>query len=105
MVVREQDRGAAMSCGIEDDRPQGHADARGVAIVARDVQTSGLGIEVGDPQALLERVLLGKAAGEECASGGFAVELQRRFGTLIPHRRDVAGEPGSGDANRIDFGC
>jgi hypothetical protein len=72
--------------------------------VARNVQATGLLIEVRDPKGLLPRVLLGKAAGEKCAGGGCAVELQRRFGTLIPHHLALTGRSRFYDANRIGFG-
>ena len=42
-------------------------------------------IDMGDPQALLTRVAMSQAARKELAGGRQAVELQREFGTLIPH--------------------
>jgi hypothetical protein len=40
---------------------------------------------MGYPQAFPAWVGVGQAAGEKGLSGGEAVELERKFGTLIPH--------------------
>jgi hypothetical protein len=40
---------------------------------------------MGNPQILAGSVGIGHAPGEEVAGGRQSVELQREFGTLIPH--------------------
>ena len=42
-------------------------------------------VDMGDPQAFAAGIPVRQAAGEEFAGGREAVELQREFGTLIPH--------------------
>jgi hypothetical protein len=43
--------------------------------------------------------------GEEIACGGRPIDLQRRFGTLIPHAEGLAETWRRFDANRVPFGC
>ena len=59
---------------------------------------------MGDPQGLLVGIGLGEAAREERTRGRDTVELQRRFGTLIPHKPGVNEAAHADDSNRIGFG-
>src|SRR5206468_1772524 len=83
---REHDSRAAMLGGVGDDRSQGKGRARLVARIALDMDASRVVIDMCDPQALARGVAIGHAAGEEFPRCCQAVELQREFGTLIPHR-------------------
>jgi hypothetical protein len=71
--------------------------------MARNMKTAGLFIDMRDPQCLAVRVLFGHATGEEPARGREAVELQREFGTLIPHVSLLFREGGSGDPGWVHF--
>ena len=42
-------------------------------------------VDMGNPERFPARVFFGETAGEELAGGSDPVELQREFGTLIPH--------------------
>src|SRR5437763_1507648 len=86
MVVREHDSRAAMLGGGGDDRSQRKGRARFVAGIALDMDASRIVIDMCDPQALARGIAIGHAAGEEFPRCCQAVELQREFGTLIPHR-------------------
>ena len=59
------------------------------ALVARVAATGGrsaTAVDMRDPQALAALVGLREAAGEKVAGRGKAIEFEREFGTLIPHR-------------------
>lgn len=85
MIVGEQDSDGAVVCGVRNDRPEREIGPELVPHVIGEVNAVERFIEVRDPQPLDLRVGLGKAAGEEFASGGESVELERVFGTLISH--------------------
>src|SRR5690348_5018438 len=85
VVVCEQDGCACVPRCVENDRAQRKAHAAAIAAMTRQVEAIGLAVEMGDPQAFLAQVGLSEAAGEEGPRGGEAIELQRGFGTLIPH--------------------
>ena len=61
-------------------------------------------VEVRDPKALLVRLLLGKASGEEVAGGGDAGEFERDFGTLTTHPTQLAELACGDDEKRIRIG-
>jgi hypothetical protein len=85
-VIMGKDYACAAMCGcIGNDLPQRKAGARLVPFVAGHMEATSLVIDVSDPQALAARIEFGEAAREELASGGDPIELQREFGTLIPH--------------------
>ena len=65
VVVGEQNPGASVPGGIEDDVAQREIHAACIALVLRHVEAARLTIDVSDPQCFAARVLLGKAAGEE----------------------------------------
>jgi hypothetical protein len=56
------------------------------------MKTAGGVINMGHPQALAHRVPVRETAGEKFAGGFEAVELQREFGTLIPHAGGCNGD-------------
>src|SRR5437773_2515436 len=86
MVVRKDNSRAAMLGGVGDDRPQWKGRARFIAGIALDMNALRIVIDMRDPQALARGIAIGHAAGEEFPRRCQAVELQREFGTLIPHR-------------------
>ena len=61
-------------------------------------------IDMGDPQAFAGGIAVGQAAGKELTGGGQAVELQRKFGTLIPHAAAVGDSSIPNDEDRIRNG-
>ena len=85
MIVGEDDSGAAMLRGVDDDLAQRKVGAGLVTLVMRHVEAMRALVEMRDPQAFAGGIGLGEAAGEKRLGGGEAVELQRMFGTLIPH--------------------
>ena len=85
MIVGEKNPDCSVVCGVRDDRPEREIGPELVPHVIGEVKTVQRFVEVSDPQPLDIRVGLGKAAGEEFASGGESVELERVFGTLISH--------------------
>lgn len=91
MIVRQQDRGAAVSRGVDDDCPQRKVDATRIAPMARDVEAAGFIVEVRDPETLAIGTLFGEAGGKEFARRPKAIELQREFGTLTPHGLRCSG--------------
>jgi hypothetical protein len=56
---------------------------------------------MGNPERFPPRVFFRKAAGEELPRGGDAVELQREFGTLIPHPDELCDQTPVAQWNRI----
>ena len=56
-----------------------------VPAMAGEMEAMRLVINMRDPQAFAPRIFLGKATGEEGPRRLDAIELQREFGTLIPH--------------------
>jgi hypothetical protein len=101
--VREKDRGASVNRSIDDDRTERKIDGAMLALVARKVKASRLVVEMGDPKALEPGRCFGEAAGKEYACRFQAIELQREFGTLIPHRIALAAGAAANDANRVGF--
>jgi hypothetical protein len=67
------------------------------------VQAAVLIVYVRNPKALAALTFF-KAAGKEGAGRSEAIELQREFGTLIPHRIAVAALAVTNDANRVGIG-
>ena len=85
MIVGEDDGRAPMNCRVADDRAQREFGAGFVTRMIGQAEAITLRIEVRDPQALQRRVALRDTAAEEGARGCDAIELERRFGTLITH--------------------
>ena len=101
MVMGEHDPGAAMLGGVGDDRPQWKIRPRIVARMARQMDAARPLVGVRDPQVLAARIAVGQAAREEGPGRGEPVELQRRFGTLIPHGVSLASARSNADCNRV----
>ncbi len=89
MVVGEHQAGAAVRGGLADNLPERKFRPGPVAGVARDMEAARPVVEMRDPQAFPARIAVGEATGEIGPRGGEAVELKRKFGTLIAHRRDL----------------
>ena len=68
------------------------------------MEAARLVVEVGDPQALPARVLLGEAIGEEAPRSGKAVEGDGDVGTLMSHCAVLPDGLGRNDWNRLGFG-
>jgi len=88
---------------VDDNSAKRETDVAMIAFVARKVQASRLIIEMRDPKALAF-VTLVEAAGKKRACGFETIELQRKFGTLIPHGIAVAAGAVTNDANRVGIG-
>ena len=67
----------------------GKSAPRLVALMARQMEAARLIVDMRDPQAFAARIGVGEAAREEGPGCGQPVELQREFGTLIPHARSL----------------
>lgn len=104
MIVRENYRRRPMHYGVDDNFAEGQIDPFGIPFVRGEVDAARLVVQMGDPQCLFRRILFGKAIGEKRPCGGQSVELQREFGTLIPHDRAVLEFPRRNDGNRVGFG-
>jgi hypothetical protein len=78
--------------------------ARLVAFVAADVEAARLVVDMCDPQALTGDIEFGEAAAEELPGGGEPVELQRVFGTLVPHGFALPEAAAPFDLNRVRSG-
>ena len=89
---------------IDDDFAQREVRSAGVPRMARQVEAARLLVEMGDPQALLARVLLGEATGEELSRRGQAVEGDGDIGTLMQHRPSLRLGKAANDSNRVGFG-
>jgi len=89
----EHNAGAAMRGCVCDDVSQWKGGASFVAIVAGNVDALRTIVDVGDPQALASGIAFREAAREEGPGGGWAVDLQRDFGTLIPHAQQSTDGP------------
>ena len=85
MIVGEHETGTAMLGGISDDCADWKVSAAFVALVAGQMEASRLIIDVSDPQTFAFRCCFAEAAAEERLGGCKPIELQRVFGTLIPH--------------------
>ena len=85
MVVGEDDSCATMLGGVGDDVAQGEGRATSIAVMAGEVDAMRAVVDVRDPQAFPAVVAFREAARKECLGGSRAVDLQREFGTLIPH--------------------
>ena len=85
LTVSEHDSGALMSHGIGNDFAYGKRLAGLAAAVAAKMEALSLSIDMRDPKGLARRILLRHAPGKEGSRGFEAVELQREFGTLVPH--------------------
>jgi hypothetical protein len=89
MVVGEHNPRAPVLGRVGNDLAQREAGAGQVAVVAGEMEAPRLLVDMSDPQTLAARVGVFETAGEEGLGRGETVELQREFGTLIPHSRDV----------------
>lgn len=85
MVVGEDDSRATMLGGVGDDVAQGEGRATFIAVMAGEVDAMRSVVDVRDPQAFPAGVAFREAARKECLGGSRAADLQREFGTLIPH--------------------
>lgn len=83
--MREDNSGAMVMKCVGDDLADWKVCASFIAFIARHVKAVSFLIHMRDPQALATWVGFSETAGEEVACRREAVELQRMFGTLIPH--------------------
>ncbi len=77
-----------MNGSVDDDFTQRECSLGLAAVVARKMQATRFVVDMRDPQALARGIGIGHAPGEEGRGRREAVELQREFGTLIPHGRN-----------------
>jgi hypothetical protein len=68
------------------------------------MQAARFHVDMRNPQAFPTALSVGQATSEIAARSGQAVELEREFGTLIPHGAKVRGKPGSAQRNRVRTG-
>ena len=87
MIVGEDKTRGAVPRSIDDDRPQWEPHAALITLVTAHVKTTRLVIHMSHPKALAPNIVLGETTREELPRRCEAIELQRRFGTLISHAR------------------
>jgi hypothetical protein len=68
------------------------------------VEASRLIVDMSNPKALARGIGVGQATGKEGLCGGEAVELERKFGTLIPHDFGLRGKRRTAQLNRVRNG-
>ena len=85
MIVCQHDSGAAVFGRVNHDFTQRKDRSAFVPRIASEMEASGVLIDVRNPQAFKGGIGIGETSREEFASGLQALELQREFGTLIPH--------------------
>ena len=85
LFVGEHNSSALMGHGIGDDFANRKTLTSSAAAMAAKMETLRVGIDMGDPKGLARRILLRHASGKEASRSLKAVELQREFGTLVPH--------------------
>lgn len=101
--MSEHDPGAAMRERVGNNDLQRELGATLVARMVRHMDAAGLIVGMRDPQLFNGRIAVGETAGEEGAGRGETIELQRSFGTLIPHARDLCDRRRTAHLNRL--GC
>jgi hypothetical protein len=101
VVVREHNARAAMRRRVSNDLADREGGAALVSGMARHVQAARIIVDMGNPERFPPRVLFGEAAGKELPRCGHAVELQREFGTLIPHPDELCDQTPVAQWNRI----
>ncbi len=97
----EQDRGAVVRGGVGDDAADRQPDAARIPFVVRHVNAARLCVEMRDPEMLDRPILLCEASREEITRRRRSVELQREFGTLVPHADRLTEGGQLLDANRV----
>ena len=90
MVVGKDDPGASVRGGVGDDLAQRKVGTGLVAAMPGQVKASCLVVDMRDPQALEPWIGIREATGKERLGGVETVELQRVFGTLIPHGKELS---------------
>ena len=100
----ENDSGTAELGGIGDDRAKRKIGAGFIALMTSQMEASRLIIDMRDPQALQVRSCLTEAAAEERLGSCKPIELQRVFGTLIPHAGSLGTHDGAAHLNRLQNG-
>lgn len=101
MIVGKHDAGASVDGRIADDRTQREIHPGFVAVVMAEVQAVQLVIDMSDPETLTCGIRFGNAAGKECPGCGEALELERKFGTLISHEPRLKKIGRGNDWNRV----
>ena len=87
MIMGEHDPGAAVLRGVGDDIAEREAGAGCVALVAGHMKALRPVVDMGHPQAFPRRIRFSQTTRKEGLGRCKPIELQRVFGTLIPHAR------------------
>lgn len=85
MVVGQDDGDATVERSVENNFMQWEFNSLRITIVARDVEKSGLTVEMCHPKAFNRAVGISETCLNKDPSGLESVEFQRRFGTLMSH--------------------
>lgn len=89
MIVGDHDPRAAKPSRIGDYVSHRNADRRRFALILVDMKAARLIIDMSHQQQLERWVDALETGGEKAASGLMAVKKRGRFGTLIPHGRNL----------------
>ena len=84
VIVGEDQPGAAVNGRVEYDPADGQRGTGLLAVMAREMDATGLIVDMRDPQMLAGRIALGEQADEEPPGRLDPVQTQR-FGTLMKH--------------------
>lgn len=101
MIVSQQDARAPVHRRVDHDRAEREIRSALVPIVVREMKAIQVVVDMGDPEPLTARIALRHAARKECAGGGEAVKLERKFGTLISHEPRLKKIGRGNDRNRV----
>ena len=81
----KHDACASVRGSIGDDPCNWEVVGELIAFMAGKMEAARLLIDMRDPQDVAARVTFCEASGKKLAGGVQAVELQRKFGTLVAH--------------------
>jgi len=87
--MREQDTGAVVKRGVEDDGAERELRLRRIAVVTRYVEAVRIPVDMRHPQSLSSWVGLGEAACKEVAGRLRSGKPERLFGTLMAHEASL----------------
>jgi hypothetical protein len=105
MIMSQDYTRATMLCGVGNDGSKRKVGAGVVTRVARHMKALRISIDMRNPKTFAHRIRVGQATGEKLARGREAIELQRKFGTLISHPGKLSGANPIIDIDRLRNGA
>ena len=105
VTMGKEDSRAPARSRILDDFTDRKAGAALIALMTGNVETAGLLVDMGDPEAVLLGVGFGEAPLEEIARGGDTAKLQWEFDALVPHWANLLDRMKTAHSNRVGYGA